>query len=132
MLLSDVSVGDWIRTPDDEVTQVLELDAVFGTQNKLSNGHICFNGFLKACELWQPRKDEWCWFITKKTAPILARFVYRDSKTLWLDNEYKTILGYKADSFGHYSGNIGPQEEDYIFPYCQPFIGELPTYLKGL
>lgn len=126
MLLSDVSVGDWIRTPDDEVTQVLELDAVFGTQNKLSNGHICFNGFLKACELWQPKEDEWCWFWNNNEGhpdfgPRLAKFMFKiDELQTPMDFPAFHITKYKPINYG------------YTYDFCQPFIGELPTYLKGL
>lgn len=126
MLLSDVSVGDWIRTPDDEVTQVLELDEIHGTQNKLSNGHICFNGFLKACELWQPKEDEWCWFWNNNEGhtdlgPRLAKFMFKiDELQSPMDFPAFHITKYKPKNYG------------YTYDFCQPFIGELPTYLKGL
>lgn len=58
------------------------------------------------CALWQPQLNEWCWFWCKDdTIPTLDKFKSRTGST----NYMTATNGY---------------------PYCEPFIGQLPSFLK--
>ena len=58
-------------------------------------------------ELWEPKEGEWCWFtMSDGSKPLFGQFsgMYKDKFT-W-DNRY------------------------YFSDACEPFIGELPSYIK--
>ena len=60
-------------------------------------------------ELWQPKEGEWCWFYSNfwmDKLPILEQFSHIE------DNKFKTKRG-------------------VLTMECEPFIGELPSFLKG-
>ena len=80
---------------------------VFDVTNGIINNHC----EIKECKLWQPREGEWCWFwnIYMQT-PILLQFHEMN------DEYFKTIF--------HYDSQI-------YWKYCEPFIGELPSFLKA-
>lgn len=62
----------------------------------------------KSCELWEPKAGEFCWFWNEsETHPTLAVFTNK--------------------SLGLYYSDISNDG----FDFCEPFIGELPTSLKG-
>lgn len=65
---------------------------------------------LQRCELWQPKVGEWCWFWNFNEMPTLEQF----SKYHNLD-----------DHLGNYE-TLAVK----LYQHCEPFIGELPTYLK--
>ena len=121
--------GDWVKYKDQQDTTIYKVMDI------LSNDLIDIEDTIVDkydIELWQPKPNEWCWFINTNCAPLLAQFVKMQNQSFWINNEYKSVLGYKANKFGHYSGNIGPKDEDYVFVYCEPFIGQLPTHIKDL
>ncbi len=60
------------------------------------------------CEHWQPKEGEWCWFWDKKdNTPSIGKIE-------------KYHNGYYYSSA--FNGSI--------CEYCEPFIGELPSFLK--
>lgn len=64
------------------------------------------NGF--SLELWQPKEGEWCW--------------------MWNDGFDKPYLEklMKIDKNGKfYAKSVGDR-----FKHCEPFIGELPSFIK--
>ena len=63
-------------------------------------------------ELWQPKEGEWCW-IGKNLSKIVAHD--RDG--------YFTCL----TSNGTYTAYM---KLEYIYKIAEPFIGELPSFLK--
>ena len=128
--MNSFKLDDWVRVMEGHAkNKIFKVTGLLGTDVLLGN---CFNYKADHCELWQPKVGEWCWFINDNCAPLLAQFVKMQDQSFWINNEYKSVLGYKANKFGHYSGNIGPKDEDYVFVYCEPFIGQLPTHLKDL
>ena len=59
---------------------------------------------------WEPQFNEWCWFYNKTSkTPKLAQFKCYDSS-------YKVLYCTAKDKW---------------YKRCEPFIGELPTNLKG-
>lgn len=62
-------------------------------------------------EKWQPKEGEWCLFLIKgKPYPLLAKF----DKIVQIHGIQKYAV---IDSY-------------ITFDYCEPFIGELPSFLK--
>ena len=66
---------------------------------------------LSDVELWQPKEGEWCWFYDDtEGTPIFGRF-------------------YKQDK--DFGNCCYPQHQiNSPYSYCEPFIGELPTFLQ--
>ena len=134
-LMNLFKLGDWVISTKYPNLNPIQIESIYesntrpGTLGLKSKGTVLYSDEV---ELWQPKVGEWCWFINDNCAPLLAQFVKMQDQSFWINNEYKSVLGYKANKFGHYSGNIGPKDEDYVFVYCEPFIGQLPTHLKDL
>ena len=63
-------------------------------------------------ELWQPKEGEWCWI-----GKNLSKIVTHDR------DGYFTCL----NSNGTYTAYM---ELEYIYKIAEPFIGELPSFLK--
>lgn len=105
--MNKFKVGDWVRDKRNGMKNPivqLKPDCIF-----LTNPEECGDIY----ELWQPKKDEWCWFYDKefKTA-ILAKYI----------SMYKTeVYTYFRSSYHIDNG---------LFLCCEPFIGELPSFLK--
>ena len=59
-------------------------------------------------ELWQPQLGEWCWFWDSGNFPELRQF-----KRILISNKYQSY-------------------QTFTYDYCEPFLGKLPTTLKGL
>ena len=59
-------------------------------------------------ELWQPQLGEWCWFWDLGNFPELRQF-----KRILISNKYESY-------------------QTFTYDYCEPFLGKLPTTLKGL
>ena len=132
-IMNPFKLGDWIKSTrypnlrPIQITSIYESNTRPGILGLKSKGTVLYSDEV---ELWQPKVGEWCWFINTNCAPLLAQFVKMQNQSFWINNKYKSVLGYKANKFGHYSGNIGPKDEDYVFVYCEPFIGQLPTHIK--
>lgn len=62
-------------------------------------------------ELWQPKAGEWCWFWDSENFPPKLR----QFKRLLISNKYQ------YESF-----------QAFAYIHCEPFLGKLPTTLKGL
>lgn len=65
-------------------------------------------------ELWQPEEGEWCCFHNGTEQFTVAKFQNHTDNT---DTHFKLVSCY------------GKWTE--IFKYCEPFIGELPSFLKA-
>ena len=108
-------VGDWIKhtynmyvgNNNFEVkTKLLQISIAEHDVIKCTNGPE-FIIARDSIELWTPQPGEWCWFWNKNklTQELrLAQFSHKDS-TFYSMHEHE-------------------------FVYCEPFIGELPTFLK--
>lgn len=104
-------VGDWIVvTAFENKTLIVKYEKHIIKENVLIlNNNIYFPSgrFLEYMQLWQPKPDEWCWF--------------------W-DEHYTTAILAK---FENISDGLFVEHHGNIFEYCEPFIGELPSNLKG-
>ena len=106
---SKFKVGDWVV--DDEGT-LLQVD-------KIRDNELAVKGFDLYMDSinfrhWQPKPNEWCWFWdygTNLKTPIFGKFV-RKQEGLYLVEE-----SYEGDDM-------------CLHEECEPFIGELPSWLK--
>lgn len=68
--------------------------------------------YSNECELWKPKEHEWCWFWDEGMKPVLSKYV-----------RYLKVLGYVSEGAWY-------QKEKTGWQYCEPFIGELPSYIQ--
>ena len=81
--------------------------------------------FETKVEPWQPRAGEWCWFFTDKmqldNVGILRKFTQMES-----DIEDNDMFGCEP--------TVSDKEEfesiKVFYKYCEPFIGNLPSFIK--
>ena len=112
--MQQFKVGDWIENircvNQRIIKQVIDckehLDTL--TMGNATNG---VNVMLKSdVKLWQQKEGEWCWFYNRGDAfPVLRPFVKMSEENLYLANNIVC---------------------DWAYEYCEPFIGELPSFLK--
>ena len=99
-------IGDWVYYRNELIGNVEKVD-----KNEIlvsGQWHIKNSQFLK---LWQPKEGEWCWFKDdKNTIGSLTKFVGIE--------EDGTYYGYAS---------FGTQDKA---PCVEPFIGELPSFIK--
>jgi len=100
----EFKVGDWVTCE------------MGGTKPyKIINETIlkyCTNGSRKNVKLWEPQKGEWCWFYELENNPILARY------NKFINGEYEALA---IDPNRRLLGHFG---------FCEPFIGQLPSFVK--
>jgi hypothetical protein len=103
-------VGDWVRHGDN-IYQFKEPSSEWSYQHS-----------LKECTIWKPKVGEYCWFgFTNQWHP---------------NNDY--ILGKLIniiDDNGCITYNCEPIHSEIDgndFDYCEPFVGELPSFIKEL
>jgi hypothetical protein len=97
-------VGDWVNEKGSETPRCLDKEYI-----EIINKTNTWEDFTK----WQPKQGEWCWFYDDKkdnpfTSPLEEIFSIGD-----------TIYQSKYTNKGKYMWN-----------YCEPFIGQLPTILQ--
>ena len=119
-LMNSFKPGDWVKYKDQQDTTIYKVI------NILSNGLIDIEDTIVDkydIELWQPKVGEWCWFWNKdmdtNQSPRLAQFHLMTEelqKPMDFPAFYQTK--YKATKLG------------YLYDFCEPFIGQLPTSLK--
>ena len=102
--MSKIKVGDWVRWDRGKVSEVLAVseECLIKNHSALSNGCNIHNHDL---ELWKPQVGDWCWFYTRDT-PILSKFYVMEH--------------------GRYTESILWTNQDK----CEPFIGNLPSFIK--
>ena len=67
--------------------------------------------YAEDCVLWQPLPNEWCWFWDHEDSLILLqKFVKHDVKNTFRATD---LAGF-----------------EFNYAHCEPFIGQLPNFLK--
>lgn len=128
--MNEFKVGDWVRVNNGKPHQFKRFTKDLPGWNKnldyeniemLCHARFHIPNFDRSIvTLWEPTKDEWCWFYKDGEFPSIAKF---DRK----ENEH-TFLGFVC-------------VEDKKFPTCykpiivfadiiEPFIGNLPSMIK--
>jgi hypothetical protein len=103
--MSNFKVGDWVRTKNG-VFQIEDIDDHDFIEGVVEDVQLYFTDknerweWRSNAKLWQPRAGEWCWLV-----PIF--------KT----TEVHKLVKYNKEEF----------DKDMKF---EPFIGELPSFIK--
>ena len=97
-----MKVGDWVRNNNNEIFQLEEL-------------HIWQKDLDFLVKLWQPKEGEWCWFYNSDNY---------DSVQLTLGKFYGTSSKELKYTY------IDMDRQEYSSECCEPFIGELPSFIK--
>lgn len=106
-------VGDWVRHKENNNIYQVKGFSIHGQTKGFLQVPDEYNLLPSSeCELWQPKEDEWCW-IGKNLSKIVAHD--RDG--------YFTCL----TSSGTYTAYM---KLEYIYEIAEPFIGELPSFIK--
>ncbi len=109
-------VGDWVRVVGQKDIEMVNNKnvSIFNNPKK--------SIFFKH---WQPEAGEWCWFYSDvmklDNIGILRRFTQMEKDIE--DN----------DMFGYEPRKAFKEEFEHIkvfYKYCEPFIGQLPMFLK--
>ncbi len=105
-------VGDWlIEIYSGSYAKVLEVIKKDLLRVNLYDSNATITTESTDFILWQPKLGEWCWFWDSDNFPPKLR----QFKRLIPSNMYK------------YESCQG-----LVYLYCEPFLGKLPTTLKGL
>lgn len=99
-------IGDWVAV-NGHTQQILEFinEDSYGKTDmvELTNDYV----HVEELRPWRPQVGEWCWFYDHRDEiPALGQFK-------------KQINGYHSSAFG-----------GSICHFCEPFIGELPSFIK--
>ena len=107
-------VGDWVRSKSFENDGNEEL---LIKKLKVQQQVDFVHKYQEEWELWQPKQGEWCWFWYLNCSAVLAQCSGYDGE------DYEAI---------EYSNSINGKriERVSLYSYCEPFIGNLPSFIK--
>ena len=114
-----IKVGDWVISTswiNSEPRQIIKIELATSSDEEdyvFFSDSCCVE--LKYIEKWIPEPGEWCWFMNKDRIPTLSQFVEFHEDI----NKYFATYPNKPNSFGAY------------YTKCEPFIGKLPSNIKG-
>lgn len=105
-------VGDWVKILTFRNHVPVTIKNIEGCRYVLSTGLYADDAIL---ELWQPKPGEFCWFWNKDRFPTVAKLteICNDGNI-----KYFASIPNQPHPLGAYYKN------------CEPFIGQLPTYLR--
>lgn len=117
--MSDLKLNDW-TTHEQHGGNPKQIESITNGEAYFS---VTVGGYsikLEDLKKWQPKEGEWCWFGNKIDSKSFVLSQFDETITIdhtW-DIAYTEVL-YKSKEYGlrRYSS-------------CEPFIGELPSYLK--
>ena len=99
--MKEFKVGDWVRHIESNNIYKINGFSIHGQTKGFIQIPDEYNLVPQSeCELWQPKEGEWCWSKTRNE----------------LTNNVCELIRFYWDN-----ANIGD---------CEPFIGELPSFLK--
>ena len=107
--MSEFKVGDWVRNIDNN--SVFKVIGVHDLGDEFFYSDGCKTHRIIKLEQWQPKEGEWCWFKDEKnTIGSLTK-----------------LVGIEKDGTYYGYSSCGIPDEA---PCVEPFIGELPSFLK--
>jgi len=120
-------VGDWVRCNNGPLYQIKDVfemnNTIYTTSIKLKDRLEWNDGIhgelekLRDCKLWKPKMGDWCWF-----------WCYEDYKCT---KQLAKFIGKNYDE-PKWALEVMLQNGDSAkFSYCEPFIGKLPSNIKG-
>ena len=108
--MNEFKVGDWVEFDNSVFCVHKEYNGNRYISEEVANN---LANYGKSVTLWQPKEDEYCCFHNGKDQFTVAKFQNHSDNT---DTHFKLVSCY------------GKWTE--IFKYCEPFFGELPSFLK--
>ena len=118
---SKFKVGDWVENSKSSLRIIKQVTAVAEGCDTVTVGDkkVGINVMLITdLKLWKPKPGEWCWFWSKSfPKPQLLPF-----RSYFRNSFYSTECGVTIFN--------GVLCECNYFDYCEPFIGQLPTFIK--
>ena len=112
--MNKFKVGDWIKSTKFTHMRPSKVQSIYKSNGRKGDFGLKCGGtvhYASEAELWQPKEGEWCWFKDEEnTIGSLTQLVGIE--------EDGTYYGYS--SYGI------PDKA----PCVEPFIGELPSFLK--
>lgn len=118
--MSTFKLGDWVistKYPKANPIKIQHQHAidtgVLGTYAN-SKGQASLL-YAEECKLWQPKVGEWCWFYKEQ---VKLEYV----GTHW-------AIPYLG-RFGKFTEQGVQTIEKFCYSFCEPFIGQLPTFIK--
>jgi len=98
-------LGDWVRYIKGKTKTIARVEILNQRFNLIgvSTGE---NVHIDDCEIWQPKEGEWVWVYDKEKKMAYSPFIWK------------------------YTGAPLNEEFDIETDNIEPFIGELPTFLK--
>ena len=131
-IMSSFKLGDWVISTKYPKVNPIKIQhqhaidtGIFGTYtNTKGQANLLYS---EECMPWQPKVDEWCWFWNKEMdVPILSKLSditnYEDLPTIYYSEHPMYIKLGEDDNY--------EIVESYNFNNCEPFIGQLPTFIK--
>ena len=102
-------VGDWVVNKTSKQSIIKKITSTYDDAVTVGDTEVGINVMLiNDLELWQPKAGDWCWFWDSGNFPELRQF-----KRLLISNKYQSC-------------------QTFTYDYCEPFLGKLPTTLKGM
>ena len=109
--MSEFKVGDWVTVKGTLASDIFKLTDKEVEHKEILLAHFRFGE--ETWSHWQPKVGEWCWFYnTGEGKPFCGKFVTAIQRN-------NSIL-YRAHNAWHEC------------EYCEPFIGELPSWIKEI
>lgn len=99
-----MKVGDWVRNNNNEIFQLEEL-------------HMWQKDLYSLVKLWRPAVGEWCWFDKNKLGKFWKK---QGTRNYWTLSDFVSISEKTKIPSGDY----------FVSDYCEPFIGQLPSFIK--
>ncbi len=113
--MSKFNIGDWVQFVDADGTRYFGKctdirDTYHSDYGDITVVDTDVGYFIQDIEYWQPKQGEWCWFRDSSGGANLKRF----------DQMCPIVPTNYVSKEGLISGTV------------EPFIGQLPSFLKGV
>ena len=109
--MQNFKVGDWVKSTKYPHLKPIQIESTYESNERKGELGLKSGGtvlYSSEAVHWKPKVGEWCWFLNNNREPILKQFLQM----------CPIVPTNYVSKQGTISGSV------------EPFIGELPTYLK--
>lgn len=117
----EFKINDWVKSLKYKHLNPIQIESIYnsrtrkGAKGLKSGGTVLYSDEV---ELWNPEKDDFCWFWNDDMQPFLAQFDFSE------DDE-GTIIYWTRQ--GLHGSLADLSDALFSFKYCEPFVNKLPT-----